>query len=326
MRSVKRAAAVLGVALAVAACSSDDDGSSSEPAATATEAPATTTTEVGPTPEELADAVCAARPVPDGGEVRVPELAELSGLVSLDAGLWAHNDSGDSARIFRLTGDGTQALGTLVLEGVEAIDWEDMSGAGPSSGELFVGDIGDNEAVRPEVQVHRVEVPDPPPEGTVTIPVEDIQTITLHYPNGARDAETLLVDPVTRDLVIVHKRFGGASEVYVAAEDDWSDGDADLVREGVVEVGDTPLDATTGGDIGLDGRVVALRTYAAVLVFPREDDQSVAEALAENAPCDAPSAIETQGEAIAFTPTGYVTIGEGEMPPVHSFATPEIGQ
>ena len=108
----------------------------------------------------------------------------------------------------------------------------------------------------------------------MTIPAADIQTITLHYPSGARDAETLLVDPVTRDLLIVHKRFGGASELYQAAEDDWSDGDATLEQVGTVEVGDSPLDATTGGDVGFDGQVVALRTYAGILVFARQESQS----------------------------------------------------
>ena len=49
----------------------------------------------------------------------------------------------------------------VTLEGVEALDWEDLSGAGPSAGELFVADIGDNEAVRPEVLVQHVTVPEP---------------------------------------------------------------------------------------------------------------------------------------------------------------------
>jgi hypothetical protein len=152
-----------------------------------------------------------------------------------------------------------------------------------------------------------------------------VETITLHYPNGPRDAETLLVDPVSRDLVVVHKRFGGASELYRATEDDWSDGDADLVQEGTVDVGDSPVDATTGGDIGFDGQVVALRTYAGILVFARQEGQTVTEALAQNPPCDAPAPVEVQGETLAFTAEGYVTISEGEEPAVNRFAvTPPV--
>ena len=310
--------------LVFAGCSGDDGGSST---ADTTTSVVTTTTVPAPSAEEMAAAVCAARPVPGRQRLAEPELNELSGIVALDSGLWAHNDSGDEARVFRLDEAGaTQAV--VRLEGVQAFDWEDMTGAGPAAGELFVGDIGDNEGIRNEVTVLRFAVPEPPPVGEVTIPAGDIQTITLRYPDGPRDAETLLVDPATRDIVIVHKRFGGASEVYQAPEADWADGEAELERIGIVDVGDTPLDATTAGVVGADGQVVALRTYAAVLVFPRDEDQSLAEALVENEPCDAPTRLEVQGEAITFTEEGYLTVSEGDRPRINRFAVtyPEPGE
>lgn len=316
---MRRAGTVgLGVVLAtlVIGCSGDDGGSSPPDTTTSV---ATTTTVPAPTAEAMAAAVCAARRVPGRERVADPELTELSGLVSLASGLWAHNDSGDEARVFRLDEAGaTQAV--VHLEGIDAFDWEDLSGAGPSAGELFVGDIGDNEGIRNEVTVLRFAVPDPAPVGEVTIPADEIQTITLRYPDGPRDAETLLVDPVTRDIVIVDKNFGGASEVYQAIEADWADGGAELERIGIVEVGDTPLDATTAGDVGADGQVVALRTYAAVLVFPRDEDQSLAEALVDNEPCDAPTRLEVQGEAVTFTDEGYLTVSEGDRPRLNHFA------
>lgn len=316
--------AVAGAGVLFGACSGDDGGSST---ADATTSVVTTTTVPAPTADEMAAAVCAAQPVPGRQRLAEPELNELSGLVALDSGLWAHNDSGDEARVFRLDDAGiTQAV--VRLEGVEAFDWEDLSGAGPSAGELFVGDIGDNAGARTEVTVLRFAVPEPAPVGEVMIPAEEIQTITLRYPDGPRDAETLLVDPVTRDLVIVHKRFGGASEVYQAAEADWADGGAELERIGIVEVGESPLDATTAGDVGADGQVVALRTYASVLVFPRDEDQSLAGALVENEPCDAPTRLEVQGEAIAFTADGYLTVSEGNRPRLNRFVVtfPEPGE
>jgi len=315
--------------LSASACTGDDAGRDDGGSSTAdtTTSVVATTTIPAPTAEEMAAAVCAAQPVPGRQRLAEPELSELSGLVALDSGLWAHNDSGDEARVFRLDQAGT-TLAVVHLEGVEAFDWEDMSGAGPSAGELFVGDIGDNEGARDDVTVLRFAVPEPAPVGEVTLPADEIQTITLHYPDGPRDAETLLVDPVTRDIVIVHKRFGGASEVYQAAQDDWADGDAELERVGNVEVGDSPLDATTAGDVGADGQVVALRTYAAVLVFPRDEDQSLAEALVDNEPCDAPTRLEVQGEAIAFTDEGYLTVSEGDRPRLNRFAItfPEPGE
>jgi hypothetical protein len=280
----------------------------------------TTTTIPGPTPDDLAAAVCAAQPAA-GAPVNLadPEIAELSGLVSLPSGLWAHNDSGDGARVFRLADDGS-TLATVELVGVEALDWEDLTGLSVDDGEtLIVGDIGDNQGVRPEIRIHEFDVPDPAPTGEVTIPANQIATTVLRYPDGARDAEAIVLDPRNAELVVIHKRFGGASEVYRASAEDAADGEAELVRQGIVEVGDSPVDATTAADLGFDGRVVALRTYAAILVFPRHEDQTVAEALVENEPCDAPAAIEAQGEALAFTPDGYVTIGEGALPTVNRF-------
>jgi hypothetical protein len=311
--------------VALAACSSDDGGSAGGgDRTTTTVAPTTTTTTVpAATPEELAAAVCAAqrvRPVP---RIQDPEITELSGIVSLESGWWAHNDSGDIARVFDLADDGT-TLATVTFDGLAATDWEDITGVGD---ELFIGDIGDNEAVRQFVLVQHVTLPEPPPSGDVTIPGDEVQTIMLHYPDGARDAETLMIDPRTRDLIVVHKVFGGDSEIYVAPEDDWADGDATLVASGTVDLGDSPLDALTSGDVGYDGQVVGLRTYAGILVFPRDEDQTVAEALSQNEPCDATAAIEVQGEALAFTSEGYVTIGEGEQSKVNRFAVtvPEAG-
>ena len=328
MTAVKRALAVIGVALVLAACSSSDDGgddadASGETTTSTTEATTTTTSVPTATPDDLAAAVCAAQRVRPAGRVQDPQITELSGIVSLETGWWVHNDSGDTARVFDLAEDGT-TLATVDVEGVDATDWEDITGLGD---ELFVGDIGDNDAVRPEILVQRLSLPEPAPVGQVTLPAADVQTITLRYPNGPRDAETLMIDPRSRELIVVHKVFGGESEIYVAPEDDWSDGDATLVASGTVDLGDSPLDALTAGDVGYDGQVVALRTYSAVLVFPRQEDQTVAEALARNEPCDAPTAIEVQGEAFAFTAEGYVTISEGERSRINRFAVtvPGVG-
>jgi hypothetical protein len=324
MTLVKRALAVAGLAFALlASCSpsGDDDAGGPDGDATTTAEPAVTTTTEGPaSPDELAAAVCAAQRAPGRLRVADPELDEISGIASLRSGLWADNDSGDSARLFRIDENG-QTLAVLNFEGIEATDWEDLAGlSGEAGDELFAADIGDNAGARPEIQVQHIDVPDPVPTGDATVAAVDIQTITLRYPEGPRDAETLMVDPLTRDLVVVHKVFGGDSEVYEAPEADWSDGDATLALVGTVAVGNTPLDATTAGDVGFGGYVVALRTYSSVLVFARRAEQSLAEALVTNPSCDGPTAIEVQGEALAFRADEYVTISEGVRPRINRFS------
>jgi hypothetical protein len=79
----------------------------------------------------------------------------------------------------------------------------------------------------------------------------------------------------------------------------------------------------TGGDISADGRLVAIRTYAHVFVWQRGEDALLDSAFAAP-PCEAPSAIEQQGESIAFDADGrgYTTVSEGSSPALHHFAIP----
>jgi hypothetical protein len=290
---------LLALLVLAAACGGDDDGGGGA-AATST----TTTTVVDPA--ELVEGLCAATPVPGRVRVADAQVNELSGLATVGDRLWAHNDSGDEPRVFAIDPATGEVPEVVPVPGATAIDWEDMAAV---DGELFVGDIGDNAAQRESISVYRFG-----------LPPGDVQAITVRYPSGPRDAEALLVDPRTRDLVIVHKTFGGPAEVYRAPESDWSDGDVTLEPVGTVAVGNTPLDAVTAGDVGFGGQVVGLRTYGRVLLWPREADQTVADALVENPPCEAPAAVETQGESLALTADGYVTASEGARPVLHRFA------
>ena len=62
------------------------------------------------------------------------EMDEVSGIAvsRQDASyIWAHNDSGDSNRIFLIRNDGSYA-GTFLLQGASNRDWEDIAiGPGP---------------------------------------------------------------------------------------------------------------------------------------------------------------------------------------------------
>jgi hypothetical protein len=80
----------------------------------------------------------------------------------------------------------------------------------------------------------------------------------------------------------------------------------------VLGFGDVP----TGGDVSPNGALVALRTYEAVWLWPREPGQSVAEAF-RNEPCQVMSVPEPQGEAVTFLDDGLVTVGEGVNPPLN---------
>jgi len=244
--------------------------------------------------------------------------------------LWAHNDSGGGPDVYAVGDDGAD-LGRFRLGGdATAVDWEDMTlGPGPQDGvdHLYMGDIGDNRSERDEVVVYRVAEPQvdavaaaaaTPADGTIAA----VDRLTLAYPDGAHDAETLLSDPVSGDLLVVSKQWDGeASSVYrLPADAAPGAPGAPTVMERVGDVPGVDGQMATSGDVSADGSLVALRTYAHVLVWDREPGQTVAEALAGK-PCEAPAPAEIQGEALAFTPDGqgYVTVAEGNVPAVNRF-------
>jgi hypothetical protein len=137
-------------------------------------------------------------------------ITESSGLArstySRDT-LFTHNDSGDSARVFAVDAAGrTQAV--ISLAGVRARDWEDMA-AGPHHS-LWVGDIGDNGTARDSITVHRFVEP-----ATLNDMTTSSTPYEFTYPDGAHNAEGLMVHPVSGRVYVVTKQSSGGG-IYAA--------------------------------------------------------------------------------------------------------------
>jgi hypothetical protein len=228
---------------------------------------------------------------------RVHGPAELSGLArSSSGGFWTHNDSGDGPRVFKLAADG-RIEREVTLTGATAIDWEDIATRGRT---VYVGDIGDNRAQRADIAVYRF-----------TEDSTKAHKITLRYPDGAHDAEALLVDPRTGQLIIVTKDFGGAGRVYVGTR---------LTHAVTLKLGLGA--AITAGDISGDGRTIVMRSYDRAFVWTRRRGESVAAALKRD-PCVAGANLlrEGQGESLALTRDGraFYTVPEGPNPPLRRY-------
>jgi hypothetical protein len=133
-----------------------------------------------------------------------PELDELSGLsrsLATDDWLWAHNDSGDRARLFRVGFDGSDG-GVVEVPEAAAVDWEDLAAfRWQQQPALLIGDIGDNHALRRTVRLYAVA--DPGASGD-RAPL--LWSLPFRYPDGPRDTEGLAVDPVSGDILILSKR------------------------------------------------------------------------------------------------------------------------
>jgi hypothetical protein len=77
---------------------------------------------------------------------------------------------------------------------------------------LFIGDIGDNGQQRNSIFVHRVREPRPRADGRSLDPT----TFEFRYPDGAHNAETLMVKPRSLRIYVVTKAKQRQGHIYVA--------------------------------------------------------------------------------------------------------------
>jgi hypothetical protein len=237
---------------------------------------------------------------------------------------WIHNDSGDIARIFAVDATGATRR-TYVLGGATATDIEDIdAGPGPVPGVpyLYVADIGDNSERRTNAAIYRV--PEPTVTAGATVTLTGVDTLWISYPDGPHNAESLVVDPQTGDMVVIAKPAAGGPAAVYRAPANLADGSHTvLVRVGTLPLPPGSTNVTTAADVSPDGSELVVRTYAAVLLWHRAPGTSIADALA-TAPCQGPVPPESQGEAAAFHSDGrgYVTMSEGAGPVLHQYDAP----
>ena len=204
--------------------------------------------------------------------IKDKSITESSGLVAsrtTPGAYWTHNDSGDGPFIYGLDTRG-DSLGVFRVTGAQARDWEDIAaGPGPQANKsyLYIGDIGDNDGVRPEVTVYRVAEPAlsaTTRKFTKSRPgsTEPAEAIRLKYPDGARDAEALLVHPRTGNIYIVTKVLLVNPGVYEAVAPFTSGQSVTMRRIGEAQVLNLFGGGITGGSISPDGRRIALCDYS----------------------------------------------------------------
>ncbi|MFB3132655.1 MAG: hypothetical protein ACE10K_09070 [Rhodothermales bacterium] len=246
-------------------------------------------------------------------------IREASGVVASRKNpdvLWTHNDSGDAPRLYALNTRG-EHLGVYTIEGAQARDWEDIAlGPGPDPGRdyLYVGDIGDNETQYNLKYVYRVPEPlvdahQAPVDTTLT----GTATITLRYPDGRFDAETLLLDPLTSALYVITKRSTRV-RVYRTAYPPSTTDVNEMEQVTWLTLAAVPNASSGGqgavaGDISPSGLEVLVKTYNRVYYWSRASE---ATALFAHPPVRLPYQTEPQGEAIGWAGdgSGYFTLSE----------------
>jgi hypothetical protein len=239
----------------------------------------------------------AAQPV-EGAEVAVrledPRIVESSGLALSrrhPAVLWTHNDSGGDPELYAVGSEG-RTLATLRLDGAEARDWEALAAGRDDAGRpaLFVGDIGDNNGVWPEVAVYRVT--EPARLRDATVPATRFR---LRYADGPHDAEALLVDPRGNRLYVATKDPAGGGLYRAPAE--LRTGRVNLLRR----VADVPP-VITDGAFAPDGRGFVLRDYQGAYLYAAPGRGIEAFELP----------LQQQGESITVTADGRSVLAGSE--------------
>ena len=254
----------------------------------------------------------------DRGTLGNPEINEASGLVASrknSGSLWTHNDSGGQPTLYLISEDGTNRFAGSLL-GAKNRDWEDIAvGPGPVADEsyVYVGDIGDNNAQHNIKTIYRFVEPlvADSLSGDAIRPVDAIRFV---YPDGPRDAETLLLDPLTKDLYVLSKRDKFV-RVYRAAFPQNTKSIDTLELLGQLprqQVG--ILEQLVGGDVSADGKEVLLKSYVQVFYWQRADGQTSLFDLLQTEPKVLTYQPEPQGEAIGFAAdgSGYFTLSEAQ--------------
>lgn len=153
--------------------------------------------------------------VADVVNLAAPEISESSGLAASwrkADHFWTHNDSGDQARLFAFNTKG-RLTRTVKFNRLQAKDWEDMASfVDGNVPRLLIADCGDNQRNRSSVTLYLMDEPAPDQEHSVD--PQNLTTLSVVYPDGARDCEAVAVDPKRRKIVLVTKSFLPAVGVY----------------------------------------------------------------------------------------------------------------
>ena len=253
------------------------------------------------------------------------QLAEISGLAASRRHrdvLWLHDDGGNPTRLFAINTNGNR-LATLRIEGVTKTDWEDMAAFRLDGRDyLLIADTGDNGGLRRTLQLHVIEEP----AKLENARLKPAWSIAFRWPDGARDCEAVAIDERNRQILLISKKrqppelfalpLRSQDGVHTAQRIGTLAG---VPRPSADELRTNPkqartLNQVTAADVSPDGRTLAVMTYRDLLLYPRRNGQSWAQAIAAK-PRIAAMPWLPQAEAMGWSRDGKAVYVTGEFIP-----------
>jgi hypothetical protein len=192
-------------------------------------------------------------------------------------------------------------------------DIEDIAvGPGPETGKtyIYLGDIGDNDAKFIDKYIYRFCEPEialDPAQIIKANITSGIDIIRFQLPDANRDAEALMLDPLTCDIYVFSKRET-VNNLYKISYPQLTGKDKINTAQLVSTV---PCSMIVGADMSSEGKEVIIKNYGRVYYWNRQKNESVASMFSKPG-ASLPYTYTNQEEAIAFDRVnkGYYTIGE----------------
>lgn len=242
------------------------------------------------------------------GLIQDSVLNEVSGMISSRKNpglLWVINDSGNDPKLFLINEIGI-IIHAYLIDGIDNTDWEDLAihtDHFTGKSRIFIGDVGDNYAIRNHINV--IVFDEPIPLNSNDTLIDEYQKFIFQYEDGSRDAETIMVDPVDSKLFIISKREEQV-RIYEAPE---QLSEADTMQ--LAYKLSLPINNVTSGDISSDGNEILIKSYTSIFYWSKKDNESILEALkSEHQIVD--YVLEPQGESICWglDNKGFYTLSE----------------
>ncbi len=235
-------------------------------------------------------------------------IDEASGIADSRANagfLWVEQDSGNPPEISLLAYNGTVAK-KIFIKGVENRDWEEMAlSKGPEAGAdyIYLADIGDNYLQYNSYTIFRFKEPS---SSTDTIAVYD--KIAFKYPDGANNAEAILVESNSKDIYIITKS-NVKTNIYKLPYPQ-----STIHISEAVLVGSLPFTIVVGAAISADNTEIIIKTYGALYYWKRTLNETIEQAL-RKPEVKLGYQLEAQGEAVSFKNdnSGFFTLSEKPM-------------
>jgi hypothetical protein len=238
------------------------------------------------------------------------------------------NDSRNRPQIFAFDSSGRErGRWTLLRAGND--DWEAASTGPCSPAEseprcLYIGDVGDNSAVRPALTVYRVREPTADSAVDARLPVEWTNFV---LPDQPQDIEAMYV-PSDSVIYFITKRPRRnpagqlRSALIYRVRTAWMRPQAEIARlvdSLPIVPGSAGGRQVTDAALSRDHRLLAVRTYREVLIFTMNPETGLPVSGAAPTSCSIVGLGERQGEGIGWWWDGrrLLLTSEGRNAPLH---------